>query len=132
MKRYIYLLTTIFVLTLAPFSFADETVAPAPPCAVQISDQGCEKVESAIGIFGTSPEIVVTKIFTVLLSISGGIAILIFMTSGYRMITSQGSPDGIKASQEMIVSAIVGLLFIVFSYMLLGFIGKDLLKLPGF
>lgn len=104
----------------------------APPCAEAITTNGCEKIDSAIGTLGTSPEVVVGRIFSVLMSISGGIAVLIFMSSGYRLMTSQGNPEGIKNSQEMIVSAMTGLLFVILSYALLGFIGNDLLKLPGF
>ena len=47
-------------------------------------------------------------------------------------MTSQGNPEAVKAAQEMIVSAVTGLLFIIFSYVILQIIGADILGIPGF
>ena len=48
------------------------------------------------------------------------------------MITSQGNPETVKKGQDQFSSAVIGLLFIIFSVLLLQFIGVDILSLPGF
>ena len=48
-----------------------------------------------------------------------------------RIVTSAGNPSGINAGREMIISAISGLLFIIFSVTILNIIGVETLKIPG-
>ncbi len=48
------------------------------------------------------------------------------------MITSAGNPDTLKAGQDKFTNAIIGLLIIIFSVLLLQFIGTDILNLPDF
>lgn len=92
----------------------------------------CTKVDSAIGAISTDPFSFILKLFQIFLSISGGIAMLIIIAAGYRYMTSQGNAEAVKAAQEQITSAVVGLLFLVFSMVILQIIGVDILQLPGF
>lgn len=62
----------------------------------------------------------------------GGIALLMMIFGAFRMITSAGNPETIKKGQEQFASAVIGLLFIIFSVLLLEIIGVDILNLPGF
>ena len=41
---------------------------------------------------------------------------------GYKLMSSQGNPDGVKSAQEMITSAIVGMIFIILSATILRFV----------
>ena len=66
------------------------------------------------------------------MSISGGIALILIITSGYQIMTSQGDPEKIKAGRERFISAVVGLLFLIFSLVILETIGVDILRIPGF
>lgn len=91
----------------------------------------CVLFDSAIGPIDTDPVKFATKIFAIILSLAGGIALVLIMISGYQLMTSQGDPEKVKAAQEMLTSAIVGLLFIIFSLVILQIIGVDLLKIPG-
>jgi len=50
----------------------------------------------------------------------------------FLYITSQGNPDQLQKAKETIVSAIGGLLFIIFAVFLLRLIGFDILKITGF
>lgn len=105
---------------------------PPPPCADgTIEVTGCSKINSAFGEIGTTPEEFVRRLFGILLGISGGIALFIIILSGYRFITSQGNPEKVKEAQERITSAIVGLIFLIFSIVILEVIGVDVLQLPG-
>lgn len=101
-----------------------------PPCK---TDQGiCVTVETAIGPINTLIWQLVQSVFGILLSLSGGVAILLIIAAGYQMIVSQGNPEKVKESRERLTAAIVGLLFIIFSVAILQFIGVHLLQIPGF
>jgi hypothetical protein len=67
-----------------------------------------------------------------ILSIVGGIAILLIIISGYRLMVSQGNPEGIKSAREQLTAAIIGLLFVIFALVFLEVIGVNILGLPGF
>lgn len=120
---------TIPTSTIAP------TLVPVspPPCKDKnIGASGCASTDTAIGDLATDPSGFVSRVFTFLLGFSGGIAVLVFIAAGYKYMTSQGNPEGVKAAQEMIVSAVSGLLFVIFSYVILKVIGADILGIPGF
>ncbi len=61
------------------------------------------------------------------LGIAGGVALLLIGLAGFRIATSQGDPRRLQGGQELLLSAIGGLLMIVLSVYLLRFIGVDLL-----
>jgi hypothetical protein len=45
---------------------------------------------------------------------------------------SQGNPEQVKGAREQLTAAIIGLLFIIFSLVILQIIGVNILKIPGF
>ncbi len=107
--------------------------APPAPCAEFSPDKKqCIKVSTALGDIGTKPEDFITSIFGYLLGISGGIALLLIIIAGYKLMASQGDAEKVKEARESLTSAIVGLLFIIFSLVILQIIGVDILKIPGF
>lgn len=94
---------------------------------------GCKAIPSGLGIsIPTDFGKFVTALLGVVLSISGGIAILLIIISGYRLMVSQGNPEKIQAAKDELTAAIVGFLFIIFSLVILQVIGFDILHLPGF
>jgi hypothetical protein len=64
--------------------------------------------------------------------IGGGIAFLLILLAGFQIITSRGDPNRLKAGQELMTSAIAGLLLLIFSVIILKIIGFDILRLPIF
>lgn len=106
--------------------------APRPPCS---SNQGaldtgtCPEVNTALGKIRTNPAEFIGSIFAIILSLAGGIAVLLIIYSGYRMVASQGNPEKLEEARQQLVSAIVGLLFLIFSLVILQVIGVDILKL---
>jgi hypothetical protein len=54
------------------------------------------------------------------------------LAAGFKLTTSKGDPKATQEAQEMITNAVGGLLFIVFSVVLIRTIGKNLLQIPGF
>jgi hypothetical protein len=93
---------------------------------------GCARVDTAIGTIATTPEAFIERVFGIVLSLAGGIALLLIIYSGYELITSQGNQEKVQAARERLTAAIVGLLFIIFSLFILSVIGVDILRIPGF
>lgn len=102
-----------------------------PPCKTMQNGQ-CVTVDTAIGPIQTNVAGLVKNVFSILLGLSGGTAILLIIAAGYQMITSQGNPEKVKEARERLTAAVVGLLFIIFSVAILQIIGVDILNIPGF
>lgn len=64
--------------------------------------------------------------------VGGGIAFLLIVYSSFMIMTSQGDPARLKAGQELLTSAISGLIMLIFSVFILKFIGVDILDLDSF
>lgn len=108
--------------------------SPSPqPCKPVGSGSPIEyNCDTAVGNILTSPKDFVQTIMGLILSVVGGVAILLIMLSGYRLMVSQGNPENIKSAKEQLTAAIIGLLFIIFSLVILQVIGVNILGLPGF
>jgi hypothetical protein len=63
------------------------------------------------------------------IGVGGGIAFLLIVYASIMVMTSQGMPDRLKAGQELLTSAISGLIMLIFSVFILKFIGIDILGL---
>ncbi|HYK08837.1 MAG TPA: hypothetical protein VEW42_05050 [Candidatus Eisenbacteria bacterium] len=114
------------------FSFFSIRIPVFAQCAAPGERGGCGGVDTAIGRISTDPAGLIGNILAILLSISGGIAIILIIAAGYQLVTSRGNPEKVKEARERITSAITGLLLIIFSVLILQIIGFDLLHLPGF
>lgn len=86
---------------------------------------------TAIGCIPTEPGALIKGFLKFATGIGGGIAFLLMLLGSFQMITSQGNPDNLKKGNEQFTSAIIGLLFIIFSVLLLEIIGIDILGIPG-
>lgn len=104
------------------------------PCDEKDFDaqKGCLKIKTALGTVGTGTTDFVKWVLGFVLGISGGIVLIIIIITGYRLMTSQGDPEKVKNAREQLTAAIVGLLFIIFSLVILQLITQDILQLPGF
>ena len=109
-----------------------------PPCGdtpvpgATPGPNGCESFSTAFGNIKTDPLEFIRRIYGILLGLSGGIIIVLIMYSGYQLMTSAGDKEKVQAARDRITSAIVGLLFLIFSMVILQVIGVDILNLPGF
>ena len=88
-------------------------------------------VMTAIGCVPTEPKMLINGIIRFSSFAGGGLAFLLMIFGAFQIITSAGNPDNVKKGQEQFTSAIIGLLFIIFSTLLLQIIGVDILQLPG-
>lgn len=89
-------------------------------------------VDTAIGCIPTQPRELVFAILKLAAGVGGGIAFLLMLLGAFQMITSAGNPETLKMGQERFTSAVIGLLFVIFSVLLMQIIGFDILKIPGF
>lgn len=152
---------SILILSVLIFSFPKTYAASLPPCSKWVyafptdsprfksnniliptgnpeyvnsdfKDRKCIEVQTGIGNISTEPQGFVKSIFSLVLGLAGGIALILIMISGYSFMTSRGDPEAIKAATGRLTSAIIGLLFIVFAFVILEVIGVDILRIPGF
>ncbi len=104
--------------------------APNPLCGT--NDLG---VRTAIGcLMAGDPKQLVSQLLGWGVGIGGGIAFLMIIFAGFQMATASGDPKRVKAAQELLTSALAGLILIVLSVVLLNFIGVSILgiNLLGF
>ena len=99
-------------------------ISPAPPAS--------SGMWTAIGCIPTSLDGFLKTILPFGMGIGGGIAFLLMLFGALQIMTSAGNPEKLNAGKELITSAIVGLLLIIFSIFLLRLIGADILGIPGF
>ncbi|HLD02048.1 MAG TPA: pilin [Patescibacteria group bacterium] len=92
----------------------------------------CLEVDTGVGNISTTPGKFLTRVIGLILGVAGGIALLLIMYEGYKVMMARGNPEVMQSAREMITSAIVGLLFIIFSLVILEFVGVDVLAIPGF
>lgn len=87
-------------------------------------------VNTAIGcLMAGDPKLFVSQLLGWGVGVGGGIAFLLIVYAGFQMTTAAGDPKRVQAARELLVSAISGLLLIVFSIFLLNFIGIKILNL---
>lgn len=90
-------------------------------------------VLTAIGCLAAGdPKLFISQLLGWGVGVGGGIAFLMIVLAGFQMATASGDPKKVQAARELLMSALAGLLLIVFSILLLNLIGFQILKLPGF
>lgn len=87
---------------------------------------------TAIGCIPATIDGFVKKVLPFAMGLGGGIAFLLMLFGALQIMTSAGNPEKLNAGKELVTSAIVGLLLIIFSIFLLRLIGTDILGVPGF
>lgn len=91
----------------------------------------CTKVDTALGSLEVMPLGLISNLLRWFLGIAGSASLIIFLYAGYVLMTSAGNKEKVQGARETITSAIVGLIFIIFSVAILEFIGVDILQIPG-
>lgn len=106
---------------------AHPTTTPVPVCTTP------QLIQTAIGpIDVCNINSLTASILRFGIGIGGGIAFILMLAAVFMIMTSAGDPKRMQAGQELITSALMGLLLIIFSVFLLHFIGVDILAIPGF
>ena len=84
---------------------------------------------TALGNIATNPQEFAKKLLGIAIGIAGGIALILMVVGSVRVLTSSGDPQKVASGREMITAAIAGLLFLIFSVLILRFIGINILSL---
>lgn len=108
------------------------TPIPTNDKDTDLKNRKCAAVQTAIGTVSIEPKQFVARIFGLVLGLSAGISLILIIISGYKFMTTGGNPESFIAARDMLVSAIAGLLFIIFAFVILQIIGVDILRIPGF
>jgi hypothetical protein len=106
----------------------ESNVDQSPPLSICLNNT----CDTAIGPLPTTLTGLLTTVFSIALSIAGVVALGLIIASGYRLMISQGNPEQVKGAREQLTAAIIGLLFIIFSLVILQIIGVNILNIPGF
>lgn len=93
-------------------------------------DNDCGTIDTAFGNFSGNPGKLAQKLFIVGVSVAGGVALIIMIFAGYKLITSRGNPDAIQSGRDLFTAAIIGLLVVIFAAFIIRIIGTTL-KIPG-
>jgi len=130
MLKIAFVLILSFFLTNSTMAFAQVPITTAGGKSCGAGNKS--GIETAIGCVHIEPVAFVEDLIKLSMGISGGIAFLLMLFGVFQMITSVGNAEALKAGQERFFNAIIGLLFIIFSILLLQIIGVNILKIPGF
>ena len=116
-------------LSLVIFSFS---VKITPAEALMCNDNnGIQTAIGCINVLGSQEEFL-GDILKWSVGVGGGIAFLLILYAGFMVMSSAGNPERLKAGQELLTSAISGLILLIFSIFILKFIGIDILGLGAF
>jgi len=105
--------------------------APFDWCGKTQDKNGSFTCNTALGAILTSPAGFISSLFKLILGIAGMVAVGVIVYSGLLLLTSQGNQEKMQGAKETITAAIVGIIFIIFSMVILQTIGVDILGLPG-
>jgi hypothetical protein len=129
-KKKIFALTltlaSLFKLAVPSMVFAEDILGN-PRCSK-------DELATAIGCLNIvgSQEALLGSLLKWGVGVGGGIAFLLILYAGFMIMSSSGDPERLKAGQELLTSAISGLVLLIFSVFVLNFIGVDILGLGEF
>lgn len=87
---------------------------------------------TALGCIPYTRDAFVGALLSFIVGIAGAIALVTMLVATIQMMTAGGNAKQLQKGKELFASAIVGLLFLIFSVSLLRLIAGDIIKLPGF
>jgi len=87
------------------------------------------RIQTAIGCIPTDPQKLLEKFLPWFMGLAGGIAFFLMLAGAFTILTSAGNPEKVKVGQERLTSAIIGLLFIIFSVFLIRIIGLPIMEI---
>lgn len=98
-------------------------------CATCQAENG---IWTALGCVPTTIDGIVESGLRLGLGLAGGFALLFIIFGSFTISSSTGDPQRLQTGQQMITSAVVGILLIVFSVIIMNIIGVQILAIPGF
>mgnify|MGYP001608150917 CR=1 FL=1 len=90
-----------------------------------------EGINTAFGCISTDPTQFISNILSLAVGIGGSLGLILLLYGFFILTTSSGIPEKIQSANDIISSAIIGLVLIVLAVVLTRFIGITLFALPG-
>ncbi len=126
-KKHISILTYL-VLLLSYFRFF-----ALPSYAVVDPTAGCSGgVNTALGCIPYDMKGFTGALLGFLAGIAGAISLVIMLVATIQIMTGGDNAEQVKKGKELFTSAIIGLIFIIFSVTLMQIVAGGILKIPGF
>jgi hypothetical protein len=101
-------------------------------CDAYVDEEGNPAgIDTALGCIPTDPQLFIRLALPWAMGIGGGLAFLLMLYGVLMIIVSGGDPEKMQAGKEMITSAIMGLVIIIFAVFIMRFIGVEVLGLFG-
>jgi hypothetical protein len=107
----------------------DEQSAAQERCIDCFNEGG---IWTAIGCVPQTSDGIVATIMNIGVIMAGTIVLIMILVGAFMLSTSQGDPKKTQEAKELVTSAIIGLLFVIFSIVILQFIGVYVFRIPGF
>ncbi len=121
-KLFLSLLLTILIFLSTPsLALAQQGNCPANNIDTAL---GCISYDATSGGF-------VNSLLAIIIGLGGGVALLLILYGVFIVTSSAGIPEKLKSGNEIITSAVAGLLFIIMAIFLMNLIGIKILALPG-
>lgn len=70
--------------------------------------------------------LVTLGVLDIALRLAGLVAVAYVVYGGFKFVTSQGDPEGIKGARQTIINALIGLVIALFATTLVAFVGTRL------
>ena len=115
------LLAIPLFLSTPSLALAQQGICPANNIDTAL---GCISTDATGGGF-------VNSLLTIIIGLGGGVALLLILYGVFIVTSSAGIPEKLKSGNEIITSAVAGLLFIIMAIFLMNLIGIKILALPG-
>jgi len=129
-KILLYVVALLLTLLTNPKNAYAQAVGGTSSTGLTCGTTGINTAIGCIHALG-SPDDFAADLLKWGVGVGGGIAFLLIVYAGFMIMSSSGNPDRLKAGQELMTSAISGVVLLVLSVFILRFIGVDILKIPG-
>lgn len=107
-----------------------QKVAPQEPSRGKFYTQfGCMDIGSEFENPNISIQLI-QRLLGVIQGIAGGTALIYLMYGSFLLLTSRGDPERIKDGRRIITTSLVGIVFILFSVLLVQFLASQILRIP--
>lgn len=128
--------TTAAAAELEAFSYcnqiADATERSKCQSCVILDENGqTNTLYTAFGCLRIDSQGLVSDLVQVLLGVGGGVALLTILFAAFILSVSRGDVKQVDTAKELITAATTGIFFMIFSAIILQFIGVDILRIPG-
>ena len=110
------------------------TTRPDPSAQTGFFPKSCapQSLSTALGCIPYTRDAFTSALLGFIVSLAGAAALVIMLIATIIIMTAGGNPEQLKKGRELFTSAVVGLLFLIFSVSILRIIAGDIINLPGF